>query len=107
MESFWRILKNELIHHQRYATRKQAMYDVTEYIEVFYNRQRIEAKTGVPIPCCLRTTLLQQRCAAQRLLVSIIGIRGHMRRLHKSAYYVHEDVRTDIFDGCPGSLQNK
>jgi putative transposase len=40
MESFWGSLKNELIHHKRYATRDEASAEIVEYIEVFYNRQR-------------------------------------------------------------------
>jgi putative transposase len=38
IESFWGTLKNELIHHRRYKTREQAIREITEYIEVFYNR---------------------------------------------------------------------
>ncbi len=38
MESFWGTLKNELIHHRRYKTREEAIREITEYIEVFYNR---------------------------------------------------------------------
>jgi putative transposase len=44
MESFWGTLKNELIHHRRYKTREQAIREITEYIEVFYNRQRRQAR---------------------------------------------------------------
>jgi NAD(P)-dependent dehydrogenase (short-subunit alcohol dehydrogenase family) len=40
MESFWGVLKNEQTHHCRYATRQEAMADITEYIEIFYNRQK-------------------------------------------------------------------
>jgi putative transposase len=40
MESFWGVLKNELIYHRKYATRKEAKKEITEYIEIFYNRQR-------------------------------------------------------------------
>jgi transposase InsO family protein len=46
MESFWSTLKQELIHHRHYGSRKEAIRDITEYIEVFYNRQRIQAKLG-------------------------------------------------------------
>jgi len=53
MESFWGTLKNELIHHRRYKTREEAIREITEYIEVFYNRQRRQARLGVPIPGCL------------------------------------------------------
>ena len=37
MESFWGTLKNELVHHRRYKARQQAISEITEYIEVFYN----------------------------------------------------------------------
>jgi len=37
MESFWGSLKNEMIHHQRYATRANAEAAIKEYIEIFYN----------------------------------------------------------------------
>lgn len=40
MENFWRTLKNELVHHRRYETREQARREISEYIEIFYNRQR-------------------------------------------------------------------
>jgi putative transposase len=50
MESFWSMLKQELVHHRRYNTRLEAMQDITEYIEVFYNRQRLQAKLGFLSP---------------------------------------------------------
>lgn len=40
IESFWAMLKSELVYHRRYATRREAVQEITEYIEVFYNRQR-------------------------------------------------------------------
>jgi putative transposase len=40
MESFWGTLKNELIHHQQYSGREQAKREISEYIEIFYNRMR-------------------------------------------------------------------
>jgi transposase InsO family protein len=39
MESFWGIIKQELINHRHYRTRREAIEDITEYIEIFYNRQ--------------------------------------------------------------------
>jgi len=50
MESFWGILKQELIHHRHYRSRQEARQDITEYIEIFYNRQRIQAKLGFLSP---------------------------------------------------------
>ncbi len=34
MESFWGSPKNELVHHERFATRQKARNAITEYIEV-------------------------------------------------------------------------
>ena len=50
MESFWGTLKQELIYHRQYGSRREAMEDITEYIEVFYNRQRIQARLGYLAP---------------------------------------------------------
>jgi transposase InsO family protein len=44
MESFWGTLKQELVHHRRYQSRQEAIRDITEYIEIFYNRQRRQAR---------------------------------------------------------------
>ncbi len=41
IESFWGILKNELVHHSNYRSREEAKADITKYIELFYNQQRI------------------------------------------------------------------
>ena len=37
MESFWGTLKQELVHHRHYRSRQEAIRDITEYIEIFYN----------------------------------------------------------------------
>jgi putative transposase len=49
-ESFFHTLKTELIHHENYRTREQAKKSVFEYIEVFYNRQRLHSKNGYLSP---------------------------------------------------------
>ena len=50
MESFWGTLKQELVHHRRYRTRLEAIRDITEYIEIFYNRQRLQPGLGFLSP---------------------------------------------------------
>jgi putative transposase len=42
IESFWGILKNELVHHYNYQTREEAKADIIKYIELFYNQRRIQ-----------------------------------------------------------------
>jgi transposase InsO family protein len=50
MESFWGTLKQELVHHRHYTSRREAIRDITEYIEIFYNRQRRQARLGYLSP---------------------------------------------------------
>jgi putative transposase len=46
----WGILKQELINHRHYHTRREAIEEITEYIEIFYNWQRRHAKLGYLSP---------------------------------------------------------
>lgn len=64
MESFWGTLKNELIHHRRYQTREQAIREITEYIEVFYNRQRRQARLGYLSPAIYERQFYARQLAA-------------------------------------------
>jgi putative transposase len=50
MESFWGSLKTELVHHRNFATRAEAESAIREYIEVFYNRQRLHSRLGYRSP---------------------------------------------------------
>lgn len=43
MESFFSSLKQELTHHERFNNREEARSKVFDYIEVFYNRQRLHS----------------------------------------------------------------
>lgn len=42
-ESFFHTLKTELVHHRCYQTRAEAKQEIFEYIEVFYNRERLHS----------------------------------------------------------------
>jgi putative transposase len=50
MESFFGTLKRELVHRETYPTREQARRSLFEYIEVFYNRQRLHSTLGYLSP---------------------------------------------------------
>lgn len=64
MESFWGTLKNELVHHRRYRTREEAIREITEYIEVFYNRQRCQKRLDYLSPVAYERLFYMQRIAA-------------------------------------------
>ena len=49
-ESFFHSLKTELVHHETYPTRAAAKQSIFEYIEVFYNRQRLHSSNGYLSP---------------------------------------------------------
>jgi len=42
-ESFFHTLKTGLVNHKQYQSREEARQDIFEYIEVFYNRQRLHS----------------------------------------------------------------
>ena len=49
-ESFFHTLKTELIYWNHYQTREEAKRSIFEYIEMFYNRQRLHSAIGYLSP---------------------------------------------------------
>jgi len=64
IESFWGSLKNELVHHRRFATRAEAEAAIREYIEIFYNRQRRHSRLGFLAPAEFTTRYWESTEAA-------------------------------------------
>lgn len=58
MESFFSTLKNELIHDRDYRSRQEAQTEIFEYIELFYNRQRLHQSLGYVCPVQFESTNL-------------------------------------------------
>lgn len=51
IESFWATLKRELVHPQeRFATRDAARAAIFEFIEIYYNRERLHSSLGYQAP---------------------------------------------------------
>lgn len=55
-ESFFSTLKNELVHDRDYRTREEAQAEVFEFIEIFYNRQRLHQALGYVSPEMFEST---------------------------------------------------
>ena len=55
MESFFATLKTELVHHCRFQTREQAQAALFDYMEIFYNRQRLHSTLGYRTPADFET----------------------------------------------------
>jgi hypothetical protein len=49
-ETFFSTLKKELIYLTRFETREQAKREIFEYIEIFYNRQRLHSSLNYLSP---------------------------------------------------------
>jgi transposase InsO family protein len=64
MESFWGTMKNELVYNQHYTTREQAIGEITEYIEIFYNRQRRQKRLGYLSPAAYWRQFAMWKAAA-------------------------------------------
>ena len=50
VESFFHTLKTEMIYHEDFQTREQARSAIFEWVEAFYNRQRIHSTLGYKSP---------------------------------------------------------
>jgi putative transposase len=57
MESFFASLKKERVHHARFRTRAEARAAVFDYIEIFYNRQRLHSVLGYRTPAEARASM--------------------------------------------------
>ena len=57
MESFFASLKTERVHEARFRTRAEARAAAFEYIEVFYNRQRLHSALGYRTPAEARASM--------------------------------------------------
>jgi putative transposase len=57
MESFFASLKTEHVHPARFRTREEAKAAVFDYIEIFYNRQRLHSALGYRTPAEARASM--------------------------------------------------
>ncbi len=57
MESFFASLKKEHVHHVRFRSRAEARAAVFEYVEIFYNRQRLHSALGYRTPTEARASM--------------------------------------------------
>ena len=60
-ESFFATLKKELVHAERYGSRDEARSSLFEYIEVFYNRERLHSTIEYRSPVAHERLWSQQR----------------------------------------------
>jgi putative transposase len=57
MESFFASLKKEHVRHARFRTRAEAKAAVFDYVEIFYNRQRLHSALGYRTPAEARADM--------------------------------------------------
>jgi transposase InsO family protein len=55
MESFWSTLKLELVYRRKFENHTQARHEIFDYVETFYNRQRIHSALGYLSPVDFET----------------------------------------------------
>lgn len=63
-ESFFHTLKTELVYHELYETKAKANQSIFEYIEVYYNRQRMHSSNKNLSPVEFENMMLQTETAA-------------------------------------------
>ena len=62
-ESFFAALKNECYHRESFPTRARARFAVADYIEMFYNRQRLHSTLGYRTPAEVLNNYEQRQAA--------------------------------------------
>ncbi len=60
MESFWATLKSKMGMYEPFETQEDARLDIFDYIEVFYNRQRLHSSLGYRSPLDYEQQLMRQ-----------------------------------------------
>ena len=58
IESFFKTLKVERLHRIRYQSRAEAKLDIVDWIEGFYNRQRIHSSIGYRTPVAVESSFM-------------------------------------------------
>ncbi len=58
MESFFHTLKVEYVHHEKFITEQQAKQAIFEWIEVFYNRERLHSSLSYKTPVAYEKELM-------------------------------------------------
>ena len=61
-ESFFGIIKSELIHHERFKGPQDTLRAIFEYIEIFYNRKRKHSTLGYQTPSQFERTMKSAVC---------------------------------------------
>ena len=60
-ESFFKTLKTECVYNHKFENQKQAATTIFEYVEVWYNRQRIHSALGYLTPVQMEAQLLRTK----------------------------------------------
>lgn len=63
MESFFHTLKNELVSFETFTTREEAKMKIFDYIEIYYNRQRIHSSINYFTPVEYENNLISRKVA--------------------------------------------
>ena len=63
-ESFFHSLKTEMVNHRNFQTKAEANEAIFEYIEVFYNRQRLHSTNDYMSPVDYEANMLQSEMVA-------------------------------------------
>ncbi|BBO79088.1 hypothetical protein DSCW_65050 [Desulfosarcina widdelii] len=61
-ESFFGIIKSELIHHERFKGPQDTLRAIFEYIEIYYNRKRKHSTLGYKTPAQFEQTMKSAVC---------------------------------------------
>lgn len=73
IESFHSIIKRELIYQEKFRTRAQALQRIFEYIEVWYNRERVHSSIDYLSPVEFERKYFQSQGAPTEVTTAFIS----------------------------------
>jgi transposase InsO family protein len=88
MESFWSTLKLEMVYRQDFDSHEQARRKIFDYIETFYNRERLHTALAAKSPAAFETAAGEAEPTRQRSPMGVeplkaeakqTDVRGHQR----------------------------
>jgi transposase InsO family protein len=66
VESFFKTMKTEMVYHHTFENMQQAKLSLFEYIEIWYNKQRIHSAIGYKTPCQMEQLLSNNALKSDR-----------------------------------------
>lgn len=82
MESFWSTLKLEMVYRQDFDSHEQARRKIFDFIETFYNRERLHTALAAKSPAAFETAAGEAEPTRQRSPMGVEPLQAQAQQTH-------------------------